>query len=83
MSAGPSTSACTRGPAAIASMLVSPCAFSICASMPIRPTGRPCVVSNWLSSRSSAWMWETSVTFGSTMTSSDAPAVDTTSMMSA
>ena len=47
MSAGPSTSACTRGPAAIASTLVSPAAFSICASMPIRPTGRPCVVSSW------------------------------------
>ena len=83
MSAGPSTSACTRGPAAIASMLVSPCAFSICASMPIRPTGSPWVVSSWVSSRSSAWMCETSVTFGSTMRSSDAPAVDTTSMTSA
>ena len=37
MSAGPSTSACTRGPAAIASMLVSPRASSICASIPMRP----------------------------------------------
>ena len=73
---GPSTSACTRGPAAIASMLVSPWAFSICASIPMRPTGSPCVASSWLSSRSSAWTCETSVTLGSTTMSSAAPAVD-------
>jgi hypothetical protein len=40
--------------AAIASTLTRPAAFSICASMPIRPTGRPAVFSTWVISRSSA-----------------------------
>src|SRR3984957_19869844 len=55
--------------------------------MPISPTGSPWTVSNWVSSRSSAWTCETSETFGSTTTSSlasgAAPTADTTSMMSA
>ncbi len=84
MSPGPSTSACTRGAAAMASMLVSPSAFSICGSMPMRPTGRPWVFSSWVSSRSSAWTWVASDTLGSTMMSRmRAGAVATTSMTSA
>ena len=50
-SAGPKMIVSTRGDAAaIASTLVSPSAFSICASMPIRPTSKPIVFSICVSS---------------------------------
>ena len=53
-SAGPKMIVSTRGEAAaIASTLTRPAAFSICASMPIRPTSKPIVFSIWVSVRSS------------------------------
>jgi len=54
-SAGPNTSASTRGLAvAIASMLVNPIAFSICGSIPILPTSRPLAFSTCVNNKSSA-----------------------------
>ncbi len=54
-SAGPKMIVSTRGLAlAIASTAMRPCAFSICASMPIRPTSKPMVFSIWVSRMSSA-----------------------------
>src|SRR5208283_3461145 len=54
-SAGPKMMVSSRGEdAAIASTFTSPRAFSIWASMPIRPTSKPIVFSIWVSSRSSA-----------------------------
>ena len=49
--------------------LIRPCAVSICASMPIRPTSRPLAFSIWVSSRSSALTWAASCTFGSMIAS--------------
>ena len=55
--------------------------------MPIRPTGSPWMFSSWVSNRSSACTWETSVTLGrmttSSLASGAAPTAETTSMMSA
>ena len=58
---------------AIASTAIRPCAFSICASMPIRPTSSPIVFSIWVSSMSSATTWSALCTFGSMMQSRFAP----------
>ena len=82
-SAGPKISVSTRGLAlAIASMAIRPCAFSICASMPIRPTSKPIVFSIWVSSRSRATTCSGFCTFGSMMQSRFGPAPSTTSMTS-
>ena len=82
-SAGPKMIASTRGDAAaIASTLVSPSAFSICASMPMRPTSNPIVFSIWVSSRSSHTTWSAVCTFGSMMQSRFGPAPSTTSITS-
>ena len=78
-SAGPKTMVSSRGEAAaIASTFTRPLAFSIWASMPIRPTSKPIVFSIWVSSRSSATTCSASCTFGSMMQSRFAPAPSTT-----
>ncbi|CAB4743936.1 unannotated protein [freshwater metagenome] len=69
--------------AAIASTLMRPSAFSICASMPMRPTSRPFAFSIWVMRRSSATIWSAVWTFGSMMQSRFAPASPTTSTTSA
>ena len=54
-SAGPKMIVSIRGLAnAMSLTLIRPCAVSICASMPIRPTSRPLAFSIWVSSMSSA-----------------------------
>ena len=78
-SAGPKMMVSSRGEAAaISSTFISPLAFSIWASMPIRPTGRPTVFSTWVSSRSSALTCSASCTLGSIRQSRLAPAPSTT-----
>jgi hypothetical protein len=82
-SAGPKTIVSSRGDdAAIALTLVRPRAFSICASIPIRPTSKPIVFSIWVSRKSSASTWAAVCTLGSMIASSDAPAPSTTSVTS-
>ena len=82
-SAGPKMIVSIRGLAnAMSLTLSSPCAVSICASMPIRPTSSPLLFSIWVSSMSSACTWPASATFGSMMASSFAPAPSTTSITS-
>ena len=82
-SAGPKMIVSIRGLAnAISLTLIRPCAVSICASMPIRPTSKPLAFSIWVSSMSSAFTWAASATFGSMMQSSSAPAPPTTSSTS-
>jgi hypothetical protein len=82
-SAGPKMMVSTRGDAAaMASTLTRPRAFSICASMPMRPTSSPVVFSIWVSSMSSASTWLAVCTFGSMMQSRLAPAPSTTVMTS-
>ena len=82
-SAGPKMMVSSRGDApAIASTSTRPFAFSICASMPIRPTSSPCVFSSWVSSMSSAWTCAAVCTFGSITASRLAPAPSTTAMTS-
>ena len=83
-SAGPKMMVSTRGLAvAILSTLSRPSAFSICASMPIRPTSKPLAFSIWVSSMSSATICSGVCTFGSMMQSRFGPAPSTTSMTSA
>ncbi|SHX38968.1 Uncharacterised protein [Mycobacteroides abscessus subsp. abscessus] len=83
-SAGPKTSERMRGLAdAIASILVSPSAFSIWAWIPMAPTRSPCDRSSWVSSRSRAVTCEAAVTLGSRMLSMLAPARETISTRSA
>ncbi len=78
-SAGPKTMVSRRGEEpAISSTLTRPLAFSICASMPIRPTSYPIVFSIWVRSRSRATTCWASCTFGSMMQSRLAPAPSTT-----
>ncbi len=78
-SAGPKMMVSSRGEAwAMVSTLMRPLAFSICASMPIRPTSKPMVFSIWVSSRSSAFTCSASWTFGSMMQSRFGPAPSTT-----
>ncbi len=78
-SAGPKTMVSIRGEApAMASTLTRPLAFSICASMPIRPTSKPMVFSIWVSSRSRATICWASWTLGSMMQSRFCPAPSTT-----
>ncbi len=82
-SAGPKMIVSTRGEAvAMAFTFTSPSAFSICASMPIRPTSYPMVFSICVSSRSSAWTCSAVCTLGSMMQSRLAPAPSTTSVTS-
>ena len=82
-SAGPKMIVSTRGDAAaIASTSTRPLAFSIWASMPIRPTSSPSVFSIWVSSRSSACTWAAVCTLGSITASRSAPAPSTTAMTS-
>jgi hypothetical protein len=82
-SAGPKMIVSTRGLAvAMASTLVRPSAFSICASMPMRPTSWPIAFSIWVSSRSRATTCWGVCTFGSMIASRLAPAPSTTSMTS-
>ena len=82
-SAGPKMIVSTRGEAAaIASTLTRPRAFSIWASMPIRPASRPLLSSTWPSSRSRATTCSAVWTLGSMMQSRFAPAPSTTSMTS-
>src|SRR3954454_22275067 len=82
-SAGPKMIVSMRSLATAMSLtLIRPCAVSICASMPIRPTSRPLAFSIWVSSRSSAFTWAASWTFGSMMQSRLAPAPPTTSSTS-
>jgi hypothetical protein len=82
-SAGPKMIVSTRGLAvAIASTLIRPSAFSICASMPMRPISKPMVVSICVSRVSSAMTCSAVCTFGSMMQSRFAPAPSTTSMTS-
>src|SRR6476661_5536201 len=82
-SAGPKMIVSMRSLAnAMSLTLIRPCAVSICASMPIRPTSRPLAFSIWVSSMSSAFTWAASWTFGSMMQSSSAPAPPTTSSTS-
>ena len=84
-SAGPKMIVSTRGEAAaMASTLVRPSAFSICASMPIAPdvAGRV-AFSIWVSSRSRATTCSAVCTFGSMIASRLAPAPSTTSTTSA
>jgi hypothetical protein len=78
-SAGPKTMVSSRGEAAaISSTFTSPRAFSIWASMPIRPASKPIVFSIWVSSRSSAVTCPASATLGSMMQSRFWPAPSTT-----
>ena len=78
-SAGPKTIVSSRGEAvAISSTFTSPRAFSIWASMPIRPTSKPIVFSIWVSSRSSATTCPASCTLGSIRQSRFCPAPSTT-----
>ncbi len=78
-SAGPKTMVSIRGEAAaISSTFTRPLAFSICASMPIRPTSRPTVFSICVSSMSSACTCAASCTLGSITQSRLAPAPSTT-----
>ena len=82
-SAGPKMMVSSRGDAAaMASTSTRPRAFSICASMPIRPTSSPIVFSIWVSSRSSACTCSALCTLGSITQSRLAPAPSTTSMTS-
>jgi hypothetical protein len=82
-SAGPKMTVSTRGEApAMASTSTSPLAFSICTSMPMRPTSRPSALSSWLSSMSRASTWEAVCTFGSITQSRLAPAPSTTAITS-
>ena len=82
-SAGPKMIVSRRGEApAISSTFTRPLAFSICASMPIRPTSKPMVFSICVSSRSSATICWASCTFGSMMQSRFGPAPSTTVMTS-
>ena len=66
----------------MASTLTRPFAFSICASMPMRPTSRPRVFSIWVSSRSSRAPASAVCTLGSMMQSRLAPAPSTTAITS-
>jgi hypothetical protein len=78
-SAGPKTTVSSRGEAAaIASTLTRPLAFSIWASIPIRPGSKPIAFSIWVSSRSSATTCPASCTLGSMTQSKLAPAPSTT-----
>jgi hypothetical protein len=82
-SAGPKMIVSTRGEAAaMASTFTRPAAFSICASMPIPPTGSPTALSTWVSVRSSHWTCAASTTLGSITQSRLAPAPSTTSITS-
>ncbi len=82
-SAGPKMIVSTRGDAcAISFTAMSPCAFSICASMPIRPTSKPIVFSIWVSVKSSHCTCAALCTFGSMMQSRFGPAPSTTSTTS-
>src|SRR5688572_20991188 len=82
-SAGPKMIVSIRSLAnAMSLTLISPCAVSICASMPIRPSSRPLAFSTCVSSRSSALTWAASCTFGSMIASRFAPAPPTTSSTS-
>ena len=82
-SAGPKMIVSSRGDAAqISSTLISPRAVSICASMPMCPTGRPDFFSTWVSRRSSAWTSAADCTLGSMISSSRSPALPTTSITS-
>src|SRR5579875_766399 len=82
-SAGPKMIVSTRGDAlAIASTAMRPCAFSICASMPIRPTSKPMVFSIWVSKVSSTTTCSAFCTLGSMMQSRFGPAPSTTSITS-
>jgi hypothetical protein len=78
-SAGPKMIVSTRWEAvAISLTLFRPCAFSICASMPILPTSKPIVFSIWVRSRSRATTCWAVCTFGSMMQSRFWPAPSTT-----
>src|SRR6476661_3690315 len=82
-SAGPKMTVSTRGDAAaMSSTAMRPRAFSICASIPIRPTSSPTVRSTWVTSRSSATTWSALWTLGSMRQSRLAPAPSTTSTTS-
>jgi hypothetical protein len=82
-SAGPKMMVSTRGEApAMASTLTRPRAFSICASIPIPPAGRPIVFSICVSVRSSQAIWSALCTLGSMMQSRLGPAPSTTSTTS-
>jgi hypothetical protein len=82
-SAGPKMMASTRGLAvAIASTLIRPRAFSICASTPMLPTSSPTALSTWVRRRSSATTCSGVCTLGSMMQSRLAPAPSTISITS-
>ena len=82
-SAGPKMIVSTRGlAAAISSTMVKPMAFSICASIPMRPTSKPSDFSICVSSMSKARICSGPCTLGSMMQSRLAPAPETTSMTS-
>ena len=82
-SAGPNTRAISRGEAAaIASTAARPAAFSICASMPIRPGSSPADRSTWPSSTSSQTTAAGSLTLGRTSESTAPPAPSATAMTS-
>jgi len=82
-SAGPKMIVSTRGDAAaMPSTFTRPSAFSIWASMPMRPTGSPLVFSIWVSSRSSATTCSGACTLGSMTQSRLVPAPSTMAMTS-
>src|SRR3954453_348225 len=82
-SAGPKMIVSTRGEAAqISSTLMRPRVVSICASMPMWPTGRPAFCSTCVSSMSRAMTSAADCTFGSITSSRRSPALPTTSMTS-
>ena len=83
-SAGPKMIVSTRGlAAAISSTLIRPSAFSICASIPIRPTSSPMRLLDLGQQRCRAHSPAAAVcTFGSMMQSRLAPAPSTTSITS-
>ena len=82
-SAGPKMIVSRRGEAAqMSSTLMRPRVVSICASMPMWPTGRPLRFSTWVSRRSSATTSAALCTLGNMTSSRRSPAFPTTSMTS-
>ena len=82
-SAGPNTSVSSRGDEpAMASTLTRPRAFSICASMPIRPTAQPDGLLDLGEQRVEPDDLVGSCTLGSIRQSSRSPAPSTTSITS-
>ena len=66
----------------MSSTLMSPRAVSICASIPMWPTGSPEFFSTWVNKRSNAMTSAADCTLGNMISSKRSPAFPTTSITS-